>query len=215
MAEAIPEFGQKREHEERRDGGCGIIFDPAQRAFAVGKRELDGMLMLYGGGVSADEDIQEGVLREVREESGLHDFLRVEKVGSVLTHYRNNVKEVNRVAHATCFLMILQSADTLPLALEDGGELGLARRLQVGQLHAEHVPVPEPHQAVAIRALERAATVSKGHPDEGIRIHQNAPGKSVGVTSSAGNSVFNPLSYVRLSRRLLSVISTSARVNGR
>ena len=125
MAEAIPEFGQKREHEERRDGGCGIIFDPAQRAFAVGKRELDGMLMLYGGGVSADEDIQEGVLREVREESGLHDFLRVEKVGSVLTHYRNNVKEVNRVAHATCFLMILQSADTLPLALEDHEKFAL------------------------------------------------------------------------------------------
>ncbi|HEX7651536.1 MAG TPA: hypothetical protein VF439_02355, partial [Candidatus Paceibacterota bacterium] len=57
--------------------------------------------------------------------SGLHDFLRVEKVGSVLTHYRNNVKEVNRVAHATCFLMILQSADTLPLALEDHEKFAL------------------------------------------------------------------------------------------
>jgi hypothetical protein len=28
METEIPEFGIKRENEERRDGGCAIVFDP-------------------------------------------------------------------------------------------------------------------------------------------------------------------------------------------
>jgi hypothetical protein len=77
---AIPEFGIKREHEERRDGGCGIVFDPVSQKYAVGKEHMNGSFRLFSGGVNPQEDIQKGILREVTEESGLYDFLYVEKI---------------------------------------------------------------------------------------------------------------------------------------
>lgn len=32
---SIPEFGIKRENEERRDGGCAVVFDPQNQKYAV------------------------------------------------------------------------------------------------------------------------------------------------------------------------------------
>ncbi len=128
--ETIPEFGIKRENEERRDGGCGIVFDPATQKYAVGKQEdaehETGLFRLFSGGVDADEGIEEGVLREVREESGLHDFLYVEKIGEAMAHYHNALRKVNRLAKATCFLVILKSADVQPVQLEEHEKFTLA-----------------------------------------------------------------------------------------
>ena len=31
----ILEFGIKRENEERRDGGCAVVFDPVSQKYAV------------------------------------------------------------------------------------------------------------------------------------------------------------------------------------
>ena len=121
----ILEFGIKRENEERRDGGCGVVFDPETQKYAVGKQE-DGRLRLFSGGADPKEDIKEEALREVIEESGLHDFLYVEKVGEALTHYYNSLKNVNRVAHATCFLVILKSIDLVPARLEEHEKFSLA-----------------------------------------------------------------------------------------
>ncbi len=59
-----------------------------------------------------------GVLREVREESGLHDFFYVEKIGEAMAHYHNVLKNVNRIGKATCFLVILKSRDLMPVQLE-------------------------------------------------------------------------------------------------
>src|SRR3954471_19808830 len=83
----IPEFGLKRENEERRDGGCAIAYYPETKKFAVARQHTDGFLRMYSGGVEAGEDIQEGTLRELREESGLYDFLHVEKIAEALSHY--------------------------------------------------------------------------------------------------------------------------------
>lgn len=115
----IPEFGTKRENEERRDGGCGVVFDPKTRKYAVNKHIDNELFILISGGVDANEDIQKGVLREVTEESGLYDFLYVEKIGEAITHYYNFAKKVNRDAHATCFLIVLKSVDQIPLKLEE------------------------------------------------------------------------------------------------
>jgi 8-oxo-dGTP pyrophosphatase MutT (NUDIX family) len=115
----IPEFGIKRENEERRDGGCGIVFDPLSQRYAVGEQTENGLFRLFSGGVSSEEDIQEGVLREVVEESGLHDFLYVEKIAEAFSHYHNTLRKVNRVAKATCFLVILKSADLVAVQLEE------------------------------------------------------------------------------------------------
>ena len=115
---ALLEFGTPRENEERRDGGCAVVFDPATERYAVGERGKDGLLILYSSGVEDGEDMKAGILREVREESGLYDFAHIEKIAEALTHYRNRNKNVNRLAHATCLLAILASADTVPTRLE-------------------------------------------------------------------------------------------------
>ena len=126
MENEIPEFGTKRENEERRDGGCAVVFDPATQKYAVGKHEVGGMLRLFSGGVATDEDIKEGVLREVVEEGGLHDFLYVEKIGEAMAHYHNALRNVNRVAKATCFLVILKTANLVPVHLEEHEKFSLA-----------------------------------------------------------------------------------------
>lgn len=114
----IPEFGIKREREERRDGGCGVVFDPETQKYAVGKKPDDGLYILFSGGVNLNEEVKDGILREVKEESGLYYFLYVEKIAEALSHFYNNAKNVNRVAHATCFLVILRSNKLVPTKLE-------------------------------------------------------------------------------------------------
>ncbi len=115
----IPEFGIKRENEERRDGGCAVVFDPKTQKYAVGEQERDGLFRLFSGGVDPSEDMEKGVLREVTEESGLCDFLAVEKIAEAFTHYYNSLRKVNRVAKATCFLVILKSRNLVPTKLEE------------------------------------------------------------------------------------------------
>src|ERR1035437_8057689 len=101
---SIPEFGIKRDREERRDGGCGVVFDSQTQMYAFGK-ESSGKFRLFSGGVNLGEEIKDGVLREVREESGLYDFLYVEKIAEAFCHFHNTLKNVDSVAHATCFLV--------------------------------------------------------------------------------------------------------------
>jgi 8-oxo-dGTP pyrophosphatase MutT (NUDIX family) len=119
MTEAtIPEFGTKRENEERRDGGYAIVFDPSSQKYAVAIQP-NGRMRLFSGGVDEGETLEQGTLREVTEEGGLYDFDYVENMGSVIAHYYNSLKNVNRVAHADCFLVILKSNKLVPVKLED------------------------------------------------------------------------------------------------
>lgn len=112
------EFGIKRENEERRDGGCAVVFDPQTQKYAVYHNLKNGLLGLYGGGFDEGEDEREGVLRELSEESGLTDYMHVEKIDKVSVHYHNSNKNVNRIALASCFLVVLKSADLQPTKLE-------------------------------------------------------------------------------------------------
>ncbi len=122
----IPEFGTKRENEERRDGGCAVVFDPKSQRYAVNKHAKNGLLGLFSGGVDPDEDIQVGILREVTEESGLDEFSHIEKIAEALTHYHNMLKDVNRVAKATCLLVILKSTHRVPVRREAHEKFTLA-----------------------------------------------------------------------------------------
>jgi 8-oxo-dGTP pyrophosphatase MutT (NUDIX family) len=121
----VMEFGTPRPNEERRDGGCTVVFDPATRKFAAGK-DQHGLLRLFGGGVDPDENIQDGVLRELIEESGLCDYAHIEKIAEALAHYHNTLKNVDRVAHATCFLVILKSRKAVERKLESHETFDLA-----------------------------------------------------------------------------------------
>lgn len=104
-----PEFGIRRENEERRDGGCGIVFNPATQKYAVYRRP-NGVIGFFAGGVEHGEDEGKGICREITEESGLHDFAYVEKIASAFSHYHNSAKNVNRHAFASCYLVVLKSA---------------------------------------------------------------------------------------------------------
>lgn len=115
----IPEFGIKKDNEERRDGGCGIVFDPDKQLYAVGYQIHNGMFRLFSGGVDEQEDIEAGTLREIVEESGLNDFLHVEKIAEVFAHYHNSLRKVNRVTRSTCFLVILKSLNLVDVKLEE------------------------------------------------------------------------------------------------
>ena len=115
----ILEFGIKRENEERRDGGCAVVFDPKSQKYAVYKNLKNGLLGLYGGGINKDEDDESGILRELTEESGLINFLLVEKIDKVYVHYFNSNKNVNRFAFAVCFLVILENTDCIGTKLEE------------------------------------------------------------------------------------------------
>ncbi|MFA5023253.1 MAG: NUDIX domain-containing protein [Candidatus Paceibacterota bacterium] len=121
----IPEFGIRREDEERRDGGVGIVFDPATQKYAVGKQSQDGLFRVFSGGIEQEEDIKEGTLREVREESGLHDFLFVEQTAEAFAHFYNNLRKINRMGKGTCFLIILNSPDLIETKLEEHEKFSL------------------------------------------------------------------------------------------
>ncbi len=101
------ETGTKRPNEERRDGGCAVIFDPNTQKYAFG-RLPEGKYDLFGGGVGVQENLVEGILREVEEESGLHHFSYKETIDDAFVHYHNSKKKIDRVARATCLLLILQ-----------------------------------------------------------------------------------------------------------
>ena len=117
-AATIQEFGIQRENEERRDGGCAVVFDPVTQKYAVGRHSDHGAYWLFSGGVEKREEPEVAIMREVREESGLHDFLHIEKLDEANVHYFNRLKKVNRVAYATCYLVILKSTELVPRQLE-------------------------------------------------------------------------------------------------
>lgn len=138
----IPEFGIKRENEERRDGGCAVVFDPISQKYAAYRNLKNNMLGLYGGGFDDGEDEKEGVLRELTEESGLYDFLYVEKIAQTLTHYFNFNKKKNRIALATCFLVILKSTELKSTKLDEHEEFELEwvtpeKLLSIWESHSE------------------------------------------------------------------------------
>ncbi|PIR47148.1 MAG: leucine--tRNA ligase [Candidatus Vogelbacteria bacterium CG10_big_fil_rev_8_21_14_0_10_45_14] len=105
-----PEFGDKREGEERRDGGIGFVFDPITQKYAVARSSWK--FGVFGGGVDSNEDIVNGTEREVTEESGLYDFKHKEKICATFAHYRNTHRNVNRVTLSAGVLFILESTET-------------------------------------------------------------------------------------------------------
>ena len=114
----VPEFGNHADNEQFADGGCSIVFDPIAQRYAVTEDEK-GFLRLPSGGIKPGEDPKACILRETEEESGLYDFKSIESLGEVNAHYHNVAKNVNRVAHATCLLIVANSINTKPVQLED------------------------------------------------------------------------------------------------
>jgi hypothetical protein len=113
----VPHFGTPRENEEYRGGGCGIVIDTQSQKYAV-YQTPEGVTGFFSGGVNKDENIVDGVLREIREESGLYDFADTEIIAEAVAHYHHAGKHLNRIADATLILVRLASAATQPHARE-------------------------------------------------------------------------------------------------
>ena len=69
--------------------------------------------------VSKDENIREGIAREVSEESGLWDFKKSEIIWTAYARYRHTGKNLNRITKTTCILFILNSIKTKPVQHEE------------------------------------------------------------------------------------------------
>lgn len=120
------ETGIKSPNEEKRDGGFAFVFDPARQKYAVGKDTVDGRIRLFSGGIDEGENEIQGIKREAREEGGLYDFAHVEKIGTIFAHYHNKLRNVDRVAEAHGFLIILKSDKTKSVKLEQHEKFELA-----------------------------------------------------------------------------------------
>jgi leucyl-tRNA synthetase len=112
-----PEMGITREDEHYADGGCAIVFDPKRQKYAFGRLE-NGSIVLFAGGAKDGEKPEQTILRELREESGLHDIAHTEMIGYAYGHYRHSLKNLNRVARAACMLVVLKSDDRKDTQLE-------------------------------------------------------------------------------------------------
>lgn len=119
------ETGIKRENEEFKDGGAGVVFDPKTQRYAIGLFP-NGKPLLFAGGVNKGELVYDAILREVQEESGLCNFKYMEHIGVSYAHYFNTAKQVNRVARAECLLIILENTEIKKHAREDHEQFELA-----------------------------------------------------------------------------------------
>lgn len=113
-----PETGIKRENEQFADGGSSVVFDPKTQKYAFPRFDTNGNIALFAGGRKEGEDLYDGILRELREESGLTHVKHYEEVCVAYGHYYHTLKHLNRRAKATALLVILEDANTVEPQLE-------------------------------------------------------------------------------------------------
>jgi leucyl-tRNA synthetase len=114
-----PELGVRRENESFAEGGSSVVFDPKTQKYAFLEIEKNGNIALFAGGRNEGEDLHEGILRELREESGLTHIKEYEEVCTVYGHYFHTLKEINRRARATVLLVVLEDTETVATQLEE------------------------------------------------------------------------------------------------
>ncbi|HSX35932.1 MAG TPA: leucine--tRNA ligase [Patescibacteria group bacterium] len=113
-----PELGVKRENEQFADGGSSVVFDPKTQCYAFLRIDNTDRTALFAGGTKDGETIHEGILRELREESGLTHIKHYEEVCVVYGHYYHSLKKLNRRAKATVLLVVLEDTDVVDTQLE-------------------------------------------------------------------------------------------------
>ncbi len=125
----MPENGNPNPTETRRDGGAGVIFDPKTQKYAVFLSPIrNNFIGLFSGGTEEGEDEERGVLREVTEESGLHNFKYVEKISQAFAHFYSGGRKSYRSAKASGYLVILEDTDLLPPKHEEHEKFQLVWR---------------------------------------------------------------------------------------
>jgi len=89
-----------------------VVFNPKTGKYAYYKNLDNGKIGLAGGGADEDEDLAQVAMRETAEELGLSDIKSVYALGEKMhVHYFHSGKNLNRVATAYPFLIILNSEE--------------------------------------------------------------------------------------------------------
>ncbi len=74
---------------------------------------------LPGGGIDEGETEEEGVIREVIEETGYTNFTNIRRIGTVESNFYNTVRKINRQALATCYALRLKNETKKELQLTE------------------------------------------------------------------------------------------------
>ncbi|HUB93446.1 MAG TPA: class I tRNA ligase family protein, partial [Verrucomicrobiae bacterium] len=114
-----PELGIRRENEQFADGGSSVVFDPKTQKYAFLQVDGSDRVALFAGGRKDGEELHDGILRELREESGLTHIKHYEEICTIYGHYYHSLKKLNRRARATVLLVILEDTETIPTQLEE------------------------------------------------------------------------------------------------
>ena len=114
-----PEKGITRDDEQFAEGGSSVVFDPKTQKYAFLQIEKNGNIALFAGGQKEGEAVHDGILRELREESGLTHIKQYEEVCTVYGHYYHTLKNINRRARATVLLVVLDDTNTVATQLEE------------------------------------------------------------------------------------------------
>jgi leucyl-tRNA synthetase len=150
-----PEKGIKRDNEQFAEGGSSVVFDPKTQKYAFLQIEKNGNIALFAGGRNEGEDLHEGILRELREESGLTHIKHYEEACTVYGHYYHSLKDINRRARATVLLVVLDDTETVETQLEEHEKFHTVW-LSAGEVLAKWKAADGGHYDHYIVALEQA-----------------------------------------------------------
>ncbi len=113
----IPDFGETLPDEQYVEGVVVVGYDKNSDKF-LGLRWKNSETWLVGGGKESKESFEEAARRELAEETGYKNIIKLIPLGPVYSHFHNNKKNVNRRSFAQNFLAVLDRNDRGSAALE-------------------------------------------------------------------------------------------------
>lgn len=121
----IREIGERKEQSNRRKTVYGIITNESKEILLQYLQKID-RYMLPGGGIEEKESEIDGLMREIREETGYVDLEVVKRVGSVSARYISTKGE-NRINNATIYVLQILSDKKIDTNLDKGEkEMGIS-----------------------------------------------------------------------------------------
>ena len=114
------DFGEPLEDTVDARGSVVIVYDSKTQKFLGVKTGTNDGLWLNGGGSEGDETFEQTAIRELREETGFHEYEKVFPLGDpVYSYYFNDVKKVNKRSFGQGFLFYVDAENRGEAAPEE------------------------------------------------------------------------------------------------
>ncbi len=113
------EFGEQTENESTRTTVSAILLDEKTGKTAYQEWQ-DGLITLVGGGVNADESLEQALRREIIEETGFYDITILGKIGDAVKIHRKEgagARDILNINNG--FLVLLHSKDKVEQNLDE------------------------------------------------------------------------------------------------